>query len=132
MATTCGWLVFGSDDAPKSAAARIARAGFGRRAGRVDVELVGPDSSVAFWRLSHTFFVGAEYAFAVLVAALSLLVFAGFALPRWLGWTGVVIAVLLLVVPVGWVALLFLVPLWLILVSVTLFRREPALAGVVV
>jgi hypothetical protein len=40
--------------------------------------------------------------------------------------------VLLLVVPVGWVALLFLVRLWLILVSVTLFRREPALAGGVV
>jgi hypothetical protein len=89
-----------------------------------DTELIGPESSVAFWRLSHTFFVGAEYAFAVFVAALSMIAFVGFALPRWLAWTGIVIAVLLLVVPLGWIALLFLLPLWLIAVSVSLFRRE--------
>jgi hypothetical protein len=88
-----------------------------------DVELIGPESSVAFWRLSHAFFVGAEYAFAVFVAALALLAFAGF-LPRWLAWTGIVIAVLLLIVPLGWIALLFLLPLWLIAVSVVLFSRE--------
>jgi hypothetical protein len=93
-------------------------------AATTDTELIGPESSVAFWRLAHTFFVGAEYAFAVFVAALSLVAFAGFALPRWLAWAGIVIAVLLLVVPLGWIALLFLVPLWLIAISVVLFVRD--------
>jgi hypothetical protein len=92
-------------------------------AATTDTELIGPESSLAFWRLAHTFFVGAEYAFAVFVAALALVGFAGF-LPRWLAWTGIVIAVLLLIVPLGWIALLFFLPLWLIAVSIVLFRRD--------
>ena len=36
---------------------------------------------------------------------------------RWLGWVSLAVAVLLLIVPVGWAALLFLVPLWLAAVS---------------
>jgi hypothetical protein len=93
-----------------------------------DTELIGPESSVAFWRLSHAFFVGAEYAFAVFVAALALIGLAGF-LPRWLAWTGIAIAVLLLIVPLGWIALLFLLPLWLIAVSVVRFRRDYSILG---
>jgi hypothetical protein len=91
-----------------------------------DVELVSPDAAVAFWRLSHTFFVGAEFAFAVFVAAVSLIAFTGYLLPRWLGWVGLVITLVLLIVPVGWIALLLLVPLWLVAVSVLLFVRDSA------
>jgi hypothetical protein len=89
-----------------------------------DEELVGPESSVAFWRLSHAFFVGAEYAFAAFVLALSLVALARAVVPPWLGWSGLVIALLLLIVPLGWIALLFLLPLWLIAVSVVLFVRD--------
>jgi len=88
-----------------------------------DIELVGAESSVAFWRLSHMFFVGAEFAFAVIVSAVSLIALSRFLLPRWLGWAGLVIAILLLIVPVGWIALLLLVPIWLVVVSVLLFTR---------
>lgn len=88
-----------------------------------DIELVGAESSVAFWRLSHTFFVGAEFAFAVFVAAVSLIALERFLLPRWLGWAGLVVALVLLIVPVGWIALLLLVPIWLVVVSVLLFTR---------
>lgn len=88
-----------------------------------DVELLEPQSSVAFWRLSHAFFVGAEFAFSVFVAALSLLALARGVLPRWLGWFGLFTALVLLIVPVGWIALLLLVPIWLIAASVVLFRR---------
>jgi hypothetical protein len=88
-----------------------------------DIELLEPQSSVAFWRLSHTYFVGAEFAFSAFVATLSLLALARGVLPRWLGWFGLFIALVLLIVPVGWIALLLLVPIWLIATSVVLFRR---------
>ena len=87
-----------------------------------DVELLSPDGSLALWRLSHGFFVAAEVAFSVFVAAVSLLSLAGVLLPRWLGWAGLVVALLLLIVPVGWIALLLFVPIWLVIVSVLAFR----------
>jgi hypothetical protein len=94
-----------------------------------DVELLDPGAAVAFWRLAHVFFVAAEIAFAAFVLALSLLALRGVLLPRWLGWAGIAIAVILLVPPVGWLALLFLLPLWLVGVSAVLFLRSRPLAG---
>jgi hypothetical protein len=88
-----------------------------------DDEVLDAGSAVAFWRLSHTFFVGAEIAFAVLAGAVGLLAIRYRTFPRWLGWASIVLAVLLLIVPVGWIALLFLVPLWLVALSVLLFGR---------
>jgi hypothetical protein len=89
-----------------------------------DAELLSPEGSLALWRLSHGFFVGAEVAFAVFVAAVSLLALAGILLPRWLGWAGLVVALLLLIVPVGWIALLLFVPIWLVVVSVLAYRAS--------
>jgi hypothetical protein len=88
-----------------------------------DTHLLGPESSLAFWRLAHAFFVAAEMAAAVFVAAAALLALAGL-LPRWLGWTGLALAVILLITPIGWIALLFLLPPWLVAVSVALFARQ--------
>ena len=88
-----------------------------------DVELLGPESSVALWRLSHVFFVGAEVAFAAFVAAVSLAVLGGSGAPRWLGWAGLALALLLLVLPIAWLALIFLLPLWLAALGVALARR---------
>jgi hypothetical protein len=95
-----------------------------------DTDLLTPDTAIVFWRLAHGFFVAAEIALAVFVGALSILALRRFVLPRWLGWVGLAITVLLLIPPIGWAALLFLVPLWLIAVSVILWRRHaPAAAG---
>jgi hypothetical protein len=91
-----------------------------------DKELLTPDTAVVFWRIGHAFFIAAELALAVFVGALAILALRGVALPRWLGWFGVVVAVVLLVPPIGWIALLFLLPIWLLVASVALWRREPA------
>ena len=91
-----------------------------------DVELLGPEMSVALWRLSHTFFVAAEVAFAVFVAAVALRGLEGGDIPRWLAWSGLVIALLLLIIPIGWIALIFLFPLWLVALGITQFRRASA------
>jgi hypothetical protein len=90
-----------------------------------DVELLSPDTAIVFWRIAHVFFVGAELALALFVGALAILALRRLALTRWLGWFGLVVTVLLLIPPIGWAALLFLLPLWLIAMSVVLWRREP-------
>ncbi|MDQ3777614.1 MAG: hypothetical protein M3310_01920 [Actinomycetota bacterium] len=91
-----------------------------------DSELLTPDTAIVFWRLAHGFFVAAEVALAVFLGALSILALRGLVLPRWLGWAGLVITILLLIPPIGWAALLFLLPLWLIAASVILWRRSVA------
>ena len=92
-----------------------------------DAHLLTPDTAVVFWRIAHAFFVAAEIALALFLAAASLLALRGVLLPRALGWFGIVVAVILLIPPIGWAALLFLFPLWLVIASVVLWRR----AGIV-
>jgi hypothetical protein len=99
-----------------------------------DKELLTPDSALVFWRLAHGFFVAAEIALAAFLGALSVLALRGLVLPRWLGWFGLVVTIMLLVPPIGWLALLFLFPLWLIVASIVLFRvptgKRPAASPV--
>ncbi len=87
-----------------------------------DKELVTPDAAIVFWRLAHGFFVAAEVALALFLGALVVLTLRRVILPRWLGWFGLVIAIVLLIPPLGWLALLFLFPVWLAIASVLLFR----------
>ena len=89
-----------------------------------DAELLTADAAIVFWRLAHGFFVAAEVALAVFLGALSILALRRVVLPRWLGWFGAIVTILLLVPPIGWAALLFLLPVWLIAASLILWRRS--------
>ena len=89
-----------------------------------DDALLTPDTAIVFWRLAHGIFIAAELALAVFLGALSLLALRGSLLPRWLGWFGLAITILLLIPPVGWAALLFLLPIWLIIASIVLWRPQ--------
>jgi hypothetical protein len=91
-----------------------------------DTELLTPETAIVFWRLAHGIFVAAEIALAVFLGALSILALRRLVLPRWLGWFGLVVTVLLLVPPIGWAALLFLLPVWLVAASLILWRRSAA------
>ena len=77
-----------------------------------------------FWRLAHGFFVAAEIALALFLGALSILALRRLVFPRWLGWFGLVLTILLLIPPIGWAALLFLLPTWLDIASVILWRLD--------
>jgi hypothetical protein len=118
IATTCALLIPGADEA-----------------GALSNEQITPDAAVVFNNFGDTFFIGAEFAAAALLAATGLVVLATRVLPRWLGWVSLVFALWLLIAPVGWAALIFAVPLWIIVVSLLLFMRptvaEPAPAATV-
>jgi hypothetical protein len=63
------------------------------------------------------------------LAASALIVLRTGVLPVWMGWLELLIALGLLIVPIGWAFLLFGVPLWLLLASVLLYVRATALPG---
>ncbi len=90
---------------------------------------LAPDSAVAYWFIGDGLFVAAFYGAAVLVAATGVAALRTGALPRWLGWASLVIALVLLVPWINWAAFIFLLPLWIIAVSVLLWQaasRAPA------
>lgn len=93
-------------------------------------ELTG-DAALAVNSLGDMFFLGAELASALLLVAAGLIFIRTRVLPVWLGWASLVVALWLLIPPIGWAGLLLGLPLWTILVSVLLWMRpagEPVAA----
>ena len=85
-------------------------------------ELSG-DAALALNSLPDMFFLGAEVSAALLLAAAGLLFIRTRVLPGWLGWLTLVIALWLLILPIGWAGLLLGFTLWTVLVSVLLWLR---------
>ena len=92
-----------------------------------DDELSAPMAS-ALHTIGDAFFIAAELAAAVLLAATAVVALQTGVLPRWLAWVSLLVALVLLIAPIGWAALLFAFPLWVLAVSVLLWRgaEEPA------
>lgn len=72
------------------------------------------------------FFIAAEYTLPVLFFASAILALRHGALPKWLGWFSLLIGIVLLIGPIGWAAMIFAVPIWVLIVSVLLYTRAPA------
>src|ERR687885_397916 len=83
---------------------------------------IDPSAAGAMHNLGDAFFVAAEYLLPVLLVATALASLRFGALPRWLAWVSLLIALVLLIGPIGWAALIFAFPLWTIVVSVVLYR----------
>jgi hypothetical protein len=82
-----------------------------------------PSSSIALGNLGDIFFLGAELSAALLLVATGLLILRYGPMPRWLAWVSLALALVLLIPPIGWAALLFGLPLWTLAVSVLLWMR---------
>jgi hypothetical protein len=91
---------------------------------------VGAEAAQALHSIPDMFFIGAELSLAVLVAAVGVASVRTRVLPRWFGWVSLLLALVLLIVPIGWAGMLFAFPLWTIVVSVLLVLRpgQPAAA----
>jgi len=91
-------------------------------------ELTG-DAALAVNTLGDMFFLGAELSAALFLVAAGLLFIQTRVLPAWLGWVSLLVALWLLIPPIGWAGLLLGLPLWTILVSVLLWLRPAGEAG---
>ena len=95
-------------------------------AGALSHEELDVSAAVAIHNLSEAFFFGAEYLCAAFLAATALAVLRTRALPRWLGFAALAIALVLLIAPIGWVAMIFAFPLWVLATSFLLWREPRA------
>lgn len=84
---------------------------------------LSPEAAQALAYVDTAFFVGAEFMALVFMAAAGAVILTRRALPVWLGWLALLIALGLVIFPIGWAFLLFGVPLWVLLASVILFLR---------
>jgi hypothetical protein len=91
-------------------------------AGALNNDEIGASTAEALTALDDVFFIGAELSAAVFVTAVGLIAVLTGALPRWVGWVSLALALLLLIAPIGWAALLFGFPLWVLVVSFFLWR----------
>ena len=71
-------------------------------------------------RLSDAFFVGAELAAILLLVAVAVVVLRTRVLPSWWAYFGLLIAIVLVIGPIGWAAPIFGVPVWIIGTSLML------------
>lgn len=100
-------------------------------AGALAEDDLTPEAAQALTVMDDAFFVGAELAAALLLAATGFAILRYGALPRWLAWISFLFALWLLIPPIGWAGLLVGVPLWTIIVALLLWTRpggEPVAA----
>ena len=81
------------------------------------------EAAQAMGIVDDAFFIGAEVSAIVLLVATALFALRTGVLPRWLAWASLVVALILLIGPIGWIGLIFLFPLWVIAVSLLLRAR---------
>ena len=85
-------------------------------------DLDGP-AARALRSVADVFFIGAEFLAPLLLVATALIAMrTGALLPRWLVWITLLIALVLLIAPIGWAALVFAFPLWVLVVTYLMWR----------
>jgi hypothetical protein len=83
---------------------------------------ISATSADALRYLPGVFYIGVELFAAVLVGATGVVGLRTAVLPRWLGWVSLLLALILLIPPIGWAGLLLGMPVWTVLVSLLLTR----------
>ncbi len=108
----------------------VAAAVFGMMipAGDIAVAINKDDVSAAtagtLHRVSDAFFVCAELALILLVVATAVLAFRTAVLPRWWAVFSLLLAIVLVIGPIGWAGLIFGTPVWIVGTTVLLALRD--------
>ncbi len=111
------------------AAASLLFMGSTQAAGTLNKANLSPEAAQVYRGLGDAFFYAAEPATGVLILATGMIVLQTRALPTWLGWVSLGIGLWLLIPPIGWAALISAFPLWVIVVSLLLYRRGEAVVA---
>ncbi|HEU5477139.1 MAG TPA: hypothetical protein VFU64_04820 [Gaiellaceae bacterium] len=94
-------------------------------AGGVDKKDIEPSTAAAFHHATDIFFVCAELAAIVPLAVVAVVAWRTCVLPRWWAAFSVLVAVVLIIGPAGWIGLIFGVPIWTLGTSLFLLLRSP-------
>jgi hypothetical protein len=91
-------------------------------AGALSNDEIDESAALALGAVGDVFFLGAEYLLPLLLVASAMIALRYGGLPRWLAWIQVLIALVLLSGIIGWAALIFAFPLWVLVTSYLLWR----------
>ncbi len=92
-------------------------------AGEEDTPLAA-EAAQALWFAGDGFFIATGVAAASLTAAVGLATLRGGVLPAWFGWLSLLVAVALVLPFVGWAAVVFVMPAWILIATWLLWSRE--------
>lgn len=92
----------------------------------LDADAISASTAEAYYYFGDFWFVGSHLAAAIMLGATGFLTLRSNVLPRWLGWISIVVAVPLLLPPVGWAVMLFVFPLWVVVAALFLVRAPNA------
>ena len=89
----------------------------------INKDTTSPSAAAAFHHLGDLFFMGSELMLIAFIGFASVLAWRTAVLPRW--WTvfGLIVAVVLAIGPIGWAALIFGTPIWVLGTSLLVGRR---------
>ena len=93
-------------------------------ASAINADVVSAATAGTLHRGGDVMFVGSELSIVVMLAAVAILAFRTAVVPRWWGIVGALIALVALIGPIGWAALIFGLPVWT-LVTAGLLARTP-------
>lgn len=85
-------------------------------------ELSG-EAAQAMSVLSDAMFGAVEVTLVVMLVAAALVILRTRVLPTLLGWASLVLALILVIIPIGWIGVIFGFPLWVLVTSVLLYMR---------
>lgn len=89
------------------------------------VDYIGAPEAATLNALEAAFFIGAELSAIVLLAAAAAVALRTAALPRWWAAASILLAVWLVIGPIGWIGLLAGLPAWTVVTCVLLLRPTP-------
>jgi type IV secretory pathway TrbD component len=94
-------------------------------AGAIDKTDINATTAAAFHHLGDAFFVGVELAAILPLAAVAIVAWRTGVLPRWWAVVSGLIAIVLVVGPIGWAAVIFGLPIWTLGTSLFVLLRSP-------
>ena len=103
----------------------------GDMAGALNNDDLDASAALALNSVGDAFFLAAEYLLPVLLVGTALVALRTRVLPAWLAWLSLLIALVLLTGYIGWAALLFAFPIWVLIVSIMLWRGTATAATAV-
>lgn len=93
--------------------------------GAIDETEIGPATAAAFHHLGDVFFVCAELAAMLPIGVVAVVAWRTRILPRWWAALSGLLVILLLVGPIGWIGLIFGLPIWTLGTSLLVLLRSP-------
>ena len=88
-----------------------------------DIDSVSETSAAALVHMGDAFFGGVELFAIPMTLATGLVILRYGSLPRWLAWFSLVLALILVIIPIGWLGVLIGLPLWVLVTSVVLWKQ---------